>query len=202
MSDAPVNDAPASTAPLDDAPRPRARWRRIAEWTVLIAALVPFTMRFGPQVLAAVGGPAFGGLVGRAAPDFTVTTLAGERVSMAELKGRVVVVNFWATWCGPCRIEMPAFQRAYDRERARGLVVLGLSQDRDPQVPVSVFLAERGVSYPVAMSTIAIDRAFGGVNLLPTTVLIDRTGTVRHVVRGIFAEPALRLAVGRLLDEP
>jgi peroxiredoxin len=190
-----------SEHPAPERASPRPRWRRIAEWAVLVAALIPFTMRFGPQLLAAVGGPAFGGLVGRTAPDIAVTTLAGEPVSLAALRGKVVVVNFWAPWCGPCRLEMPAFQRAFERDSSRGLVVLGLSQDRDPQVPVSVFLAERGLSYPVAMSTLEIDRAFGGVNLLPTTILIDRRGTVRHVVRGYFAEPALRLAVGKLLDE-
>ena len=80
-------------------------------------------------------------------------------------------------------------------------MVLGLSTDRDGQVPVSVFLGERGISYPVALADVDAERAFGGVGLIPTTFLIDRRGVVRHVVRGFFAPPAFQLAVGRLLDE-
>src|SRR5262245_61380990 len=90
-----------------------ARWRRRLEWLLLMCALVPFVYRVGPQILAAVGGPAFGGLVGKPAPALEVTTLDGQRLSLASLRGSVVAVNFWATWCGPCLLEMPGFQKVY-----------------------------------------------------------------------------------------
>src|SRR5690606_16982844 len=106
----------------------------------------------------------------------------------------VVLVNFWATWCPPCRFEMPGFQRVYEEYADEGFVILGLSTDRGSRRAVRDFLSERGITYPVAMATAQSVRAFGAGNLLPTSYLLDRTGKVRYTVRGIYAEPALEQA--------
>ncbi len=163
-------------------------------WALLIGFLA---YRLSPQAGAALGFAS----MNQTAPDFRLTTLDGVPISRDELRGKVVLLNFWATWCPPCRIEMPGFQDVYDDHRARGFVVLGVSTDAVGRGPVLEFLREKGITYPVAMARGDVVNAYGGARVLPTSFLIDRQGRVRHEVRGYFAEDALRQAVGRLLDE-
>jgi thiol-disulfide isomerase/thioredoxin len=118
-----------------------------------------------------------------------------------ELAGKVVVVNFWATWCLPCRMEMPSLQALHERHPGGDLVVLGLSVDAGGAEPVRAFLAERGITYPVGRATSEHRRAFGGIPGIPSTFIVGRDGTVRHRVVGYFAPPALGAAVKRLLAE-
>lgn len=175
-------------------PRPRLRLEALA-WIALAAFL---GYRIWPQAAAA-----FGVASGNAAaPAFQLTTLDGTAVSSDSLRGQVVLVNFWATWCPPCRVEMPGFQNVYDRKRAAGFTIVGVSTDATGRAGVARFLADRGITYPVAMATGAVVRDFGGTGLLPTSFLIDRHGRIRHEVRGIFAAVALEQAVDRLLAEP
>lgn len=135
------------------------------------------------------------------APDFQLTTLTGEPVTRDSLRGKVVLLNFWATWCPPCRIEMPGFQSVYDDNVDRGFMVLGVSTDAVGRRPVLDFLRDKGITYPVAMANGRMVNDYGGARVLPTSFLIDREGRLRHEVRGYFAEVALRKAVSRLLDE-
>jgi peroxiredoxin len=134
-------------------------------------------------------------------PDFAFQTLDGARVDRDVLKGQVTIVNFWATWCPPCRVEIPALQDLHEEFAGEGLVVLGLSTDAGGPGAVTAFLEERGVTYPVAMADAATRNAFGGVTALPTTFILDRQGVIRHRVFGFFAPPAMRAAVRRLLEE-
>jgi len=163
-------------------------------WILLLGFLV---YRTAPQVKAAFGA----GAGDSVAPAFELRSLDGEALSLDRYRGQVVLVNFWATWCPPCRIEMPGFQRVYEDKAHEGFVVVGLSTDRGGDGVVREFLAQRGITFPVAMATGQIVRDFGGVQALPTSFLIDREGRIRHEVKGIFAEPALRMAVYQLLKE-
>jgi len=163
-------------------------------WALLVGFLA---WRLSPQAGAAFGVTS----MNQAAPEFRVTTLEGAPVTPDSLRGKVVLLNFWATWCPPCRVEMPGFQDVYDEHRGEGFVVLGVSTDRAGRDPVREFLRERGITYPVAMANGEIVNAYGGARVLPTSFLIDREGRIRHEVRGYFAEVALRQAVRRLLDE-
>lgn len=175
------------------APVPR-RWGERLVWIALAAFL---GLRIWPQ-LAAAAGTASSNAV---APEVALTTLDGTRVTTASLAGQVVLINFWATWCPPCRVEMPGFQRVYDRFRAKGFMVVGVSMDAGGSAGVRRFLADRNLTYPVAMATPETVRSFGGVRLLPTSYLIDREGRIRNEVSGMFASVALELAVRRLLAE-
>lgn len=166
--------------------------------TILWIAVLAFIgYRVWPQLGAAIG---VGG-TGLDAPDFELQTLDGEVISLSDLRGEVVLVNFWATWCPPCRAEMPGFQRVYEAKRDRGFTILGLSTDVGGRRAVDAFLAEHGITYPVAMAPSKVVRDFGGSNMLPTSYLIDRQGRIRHTVKGYFAEPALASAVEKLLAE-
>lgn len=163
-------------------------------WLLLLAFL---GYRIWPQVAAAFGAAS----ASTRAPDFELTALSGDSISLEALRGRVVLVNFWATWCPPCRIEMPGFQRVYERKRDEGFTIVGISTDALGSARVTAFLRERGITYPVAMANRTVARDFGGANTLPTSFLIDREGRIRHEVRGIFASVALSRAVDQLLAE-
>jgi len=174
------------------------RHSRALDIALVVAALAVVGWRAWPQVAAALGT----GGAHTAAPALAVRSLRGDTLSLAGLRGKVVLVNFWATWCPPCRAEMPGFQHVYEARKGSGLVVLGLATDDGSQVPVSVFLVEHGITYPVAMSTLETERLFGGVNAIPTTFVIDRAGRIRYQVRGMFARPTLERTVDHLLAEP
>jgi peroxiredoxin len=175
-------------------------WRTIQRfidvgfWVLLIGVL---GWRFGPQLLAATGT----GDTAIPAPAFEVTTFDGETVSLESLRGKVVLVNFWATWCPPCRQEMPSFERIWKERRDDGLIILGVSTDRIGADAVTEFVRDRGFTYPIAMAPGSMIRDYGGARALPSSFLIDRAGNIRHEVTGYFAEPALRAALNRLLDE-
>lgn len=113
-------------------------------------------------------------------PSFTVTDLDGKTISFADLKGKVVLVNYWATWCPPCRAEIPDLIKLQDKYRDT-LVVLGISEDEDatPQ-EVKAFAATQKMNYPVIMTTPALKKIFKGVSALPTTFVIDPEGRIRQ----------------------
>jgi len=190
------------TDPTGDPSAPGARpwWKALLTWgerALWAAALVFIAIRLGPQLGALTGiGPALG-----SAPEIRFATLDGREVVPEELRGKVVVVNFWATWCPPCRLEVPALQRLHEDLADQGVVVLGLSTDTGGEEAVRDYLEERGVTYAVGMAPAPLRRSFGGVSALPTTFILDRDGVIQHRVLGFFAPPAMRAAVRRLLGE-
>lgn len=177
------------------------RWlgRQASVANLLWIGLLAFVgYRIWPQIAAAAGVSS----ANVVAPAFAVTTLDGRTVSLESLRGQVVLVNFWATWCPPCRVEMPGFQQVYEARRDRGFTIVGVATDIGGSSTVRRFTAERGITYPIAMANGEVVRGFGNPNMLPTSFLIDRQGRIRHEVRGIFASVALSQAVDRLLAEP
>jgi len=125
------------------------------------------------------------GEIGSRLPDFSVKDLQGGVLSSADLRGKVVLVDFWATWCQPCKKEMPGYQKLLDRYGARGFVVIGFKFDtmRDMEDPVQ-FAKKLGVRYPLAVATEDVKQKFGGIEGLPTTMLFDRRGILRGKVVG------------------
>jgi len=185
-------------AERSDAARPPRRWLVWLERIVTVALLAFVLYRLGPQLGALAGvGPDLG-----RTPDYTVVTLDGDTLRSEDLLGQVVVLNFWATWCAPCRIEMPSLQSLQEDRGEDGVIVIALSTDVGSEAPIRAFVEERGFTFAVGRATNAHRSAFGGIAGIPTTYLIDRSGVVRHRVVGYFTAPALRVAVGRLIDEP
>lgn len=171
---------------------------RVLEVVAWVAVLALAVWRFGPQVSAAAG---WGRSEGTPAPPLSFFTMDGRAVELADLQGRVVLLNYWATWCPPCRAEMPGFQDVYEEKKDAGFIVIGVSTDDRPVAEVEAWLAERRITYPVVMATPQLGTAFGPITSLPTSLLIDKKGRVRYTVKGFFTEPALRAAVDRLLAE-
>jgi thiol-disulfide isomerase/thioredoxin len=123
------------------------------------------------------------------APQWKLTDLAGREVGAATLRGKVVVVDFWATWCGPCVGEMPGYVALQRKYAADGLVIVGLSVDQAGPAVVEKFAAEKGITYRLAMADDATVAAFGSFEAIPTTFLIDRDGNIRHQKTGAM-DPA------------
>jgi cytochrome c biogenesis protein CcmG/thiol:disulfide interchange protein DsbE len=180
---------------------PPSRWKRVFVWAerlVTAGLLVFVAVRLAPQLGALTGLAPEGPL----APSYALVTLDGDTIDSADLKGKVVVVNFWASWCIPCRLEMPSLEKLHERHAGDDLVVLGFDTDVVDDSAVRRFLDDRGVTYPVGRATTLQRSAFGGIPGIPTTFIVDRSGVIRHKVVGYFAPPALDAAVSRLLDEP
>ena len=124
-------------------------------------------------------------LKGRAAPGFTLVDTAGKRVSLSDYRGHPVIVNFWATWCGPCKLEMPWFQEFSQKYKNDGLVILGLSQDDGITGPEAASAAKRiGVTYPILLPDNGTAKAYGGVDYLPETFYVSGNGTVVEETAG------------------
>ncbi|MBL0940978.1 MAG: TlpA family protein disulfide reductase [Gemmatimonadaceae bacterium] len=134
-------------------------------------------------------------------PAFSVTTRDGRVLTQDSLRGRVVLINVWATWCPPCRAEMPALQQLATAYADEPFVLLGASVDRGPATAVDAFLHERAITYPNTIVDASQLAAFGGVRGYPTSFLLDKHGVVRHTVIGPVAPLTLRPAIRRLLAE-
>ena len=134
-------------------------------------------------VLAPVAGSSTTKLKGKAAPDFVLRTLDNANLRLSEHLGDVVVLNFWATWCGPCRQEMPLLDELYNKYRRAGLVLLSINLD-DAADRAAQMASALKITYPVLLDTRKdVSRAYE-VGTMPVTVLIDREGVVRYVSEG------------------
>jgi peroxiredoxin len=114
----------------------------------------------------------------RAAPPWTLRNLEGKPVKLSDFKGKVVLLNFWATWCPPCRAEIPELMSLQKQYAPQGLVVLGVSMDEGGVASVARFVKSKEINYPIVMGTAELAEAYGGVEVLPTTFVIDRTGRI------------------------
>jgi thiol-disulfide isomerase/thioredoxin len=140
------------------------------------------------------------GDVGSSLPEFSVRDLQGHPLSAADFRGKVVLVDFWATWCQPCKKEMPGYQKLLDRYGSRGFVVVGFKFDTmmDAEDPAQ-FAREIGVRYPLAVATNDVKQKFGGIEGLPTTMLYDRQGVLRTKVIGFEYTDNIESALKPLL---
>ncbi len=133
------------------------------------------------------------------APPFTLKDAEGKAVSLADYRGQVVVLDFWATWCDPCKMEIPWFVDIQRKDKARGLTVLGVSMDDDGWDAVKPFVRRLGVNYRILMGNDATANLYGGVDALPTTFLIDRAGRIAAIHVGLADRRDIEDGVEELL---
>ena len=140
------------------------------------------------------------GEIGSRLPDFSVKDLQGREISSADLRGKVVLIDFWATWCEPCKREMPGYQKLADRYGARGFVVIGFKFDTMADTEGAILFAQKiGVRYPLAVAADELKQKFGGIEGLPTTMLYDRQGILRKKVVGFEYTDAFEMDLKPLL---
>jgi thiol-disulfide isomerase/thioredoxin len=123
------------------------------------------------------------------APAWKLKDVNGRAISSEQFKGKVIVVDFWATWCGPCRTEIPGYIELQKKYRKAGLVIIGVACDQDKNASeiVKNFIRKNGVNYQIVMADDDVQAAFGGMDAIPTTFIIDRAGNIRD--RKVGAEP-------------
>jgi peroxiredoxin len=134
------------------------------------------------------------------APDFALPQLDGAQIALRDLRGQVVLINVWATWCPPCRAEMPAIQQAYATYRDRGFTVLAVNQREDASA-IAPFLEQYGLTFPVLLDRDGQASASYQANVLPSSFFVDRRGVIRAVYRGPLPSRVIAGTVEQLLDE-
>ena len=167
--------------------------------TLIVALLLAFgCARRAPEG----GGPAVpssAGEVGSKAPNFELMDLSGKKAQLSDFTGKVVILDFWATWCGPCRAEVPDLVRLQSKYRDKGLLVVGLSLDAEGASAVKPFAEEFNVNYPMLLANADTARRFGGIIGIPTTFVLDRQGRIVKKFMGRVEQKTFEEAVQPLL---
>ena len=136
--------------------------------------------------------------VGSPAPDFDVVTPDGERIRLSDLRGQGVLINFWATWCGPCRAEMPTLQAIYDQQKARGFTIVGINL-REPARPIQRFMQELGLTFPVALDPEgSVAARYQAINI-PASFFVDRDGIIRARYLGPMSRQVMDASLEAIL---
>jgi len=135
------------------------------------------------------------------APEFALKDANGKTERLEDYKGKVILLDFFATWCGPCKIEIPWFMEMERKNKDRGFAVLGVSMDDEGWDIVKPFLAELGVNYRVVIGNDSTAQLYGGVDALPTTFLIDRNGKIASVHIGLASKKVFEDGIEQLLQQ-
>jgi thiol-disulfide isomerase/thioredoxin len=162
---------------------------------VIAAAMLYFgfhaARRSGPMPVATKSSPA---------PDFTLESLDGKSMRLSDLRGKAVLLNFWATWCGPCKIETPWLVELQNQYGAQGLQVIGVAMDDSGKDDIAKFAKDMGVNYPVLLGKEAVGDAYGGVPALPESFFIGRDGKIVDKIIGLKGRSEIEDSIKRALD--
>ena len=136
------------------------------------------------------------------APDFTLPDLEGNSLTLSDFKGRVIILNFWATWCPPCRREIPDFVELYEKYKDENLLIIGVNLDRGDSRAVKQFSKNYKINYPVVLGNVNVTQDYGEIRAIPTTFIIDRKGNIKEKYVGYQPRATFEKAVKRLLEIP
>ena len=139
--------------------------------------------------------------IGSVAPDFSLKSVPeGKTVTLSSLRGKAVVVNFWATWCGPCKIEMPWLVDLQKKYGDKGLQIVGITKDDSDEATIAKFTKKMGVNYTILVGNQQVQDLYGGVGGLPTSFFLDRSGKVVHEIVGLDSESKFEDAIKKALN--
>ena len=168
---------------------------------VFVALVAAGMLYFGFHMARRSGAehaPSFLGY-GTPAPNFTLQTLDGKNLSLSDLRGKAVLVNFWATWCGPCKIETPWLVEMQNQYGSAGLQVVGVAMDDSGKEDIEKFAKDMGVNYPVLLGKEAVGDAYGGVPALPESFFVGRDGKIVDRIIGLKGRDEIEDAIKKAL---
>jgi thiol-disulfide isomerase/thioredoxin len=195
-ADAPTNFPTASSGNHVIPPPHRGR----NPLALVVAALVVAGMLYFGFHMARRSPSAPSAMKSAPAPDFTLESLDGKSMRLSDLRGKAVLLNFWATWCAPCKIEMPWFIQLQNEYGPQGLQVVGVAMDDSSKDDIAKFAKDMGVNYPVLLGKEAVGDAYGGVPALPETFFIGRDGKIMDKIIGLKGKAEIEDAIKKALD--
>ncbi len=136
------------------------------------------------------------------APDFTLPDLDGNSLTLSDFKRKVIILDFWTTWCPPCRREIPDFVELYEKYKDEGLLIIGVNLDRGDSRSVKQFSENYKINYPIVLGNFNVTQDYGGIRAIPTTFVIDRKGNIKEKYVGYQPRATFEEAVKRLLKIP
>jgi thiol-disulfide isomerase/thioredoxin len=167
---------------------------------VVVAFVVALMLYVGYHKARNPGGMPFRPLTASApAPDFSLESLDGKATRLSDFRGKAVLLNFWATWCGPCKIEMPWFVDFQNQYGSQGLQIVGVAMDDASKEDIAKFAKDMGVNYPVLIGKEAVGDEYGGVPALPETFLIARDGKIMDKIIGLRGKAEIEDAIKKAL---
>ena len=192
--------APETAAP-PDAPATVEPSRRNPLALVVVALIAAGMLYFGLHMARqSVSGHPIGLGYGTPAPDFTLQALDGKTVRLSEFKGKAVLVNFWATWCGPCKIETPWLVDFQNQYGGQGLQIVGVAMDDSGKDEIARFAKDMGMNYPVLLGKETVGEAYGGVPALPESFFVGRDGKIVDKIMGIEGKAQIETAIKKALN--
>lgn len=194
-----------SAAPEDEwnAPaRPPAQAAKRNPFALVVVALVAAAMLYFGFHMARRSGPTrpLGLAQNTPAPDFTLESLDGKSMRLSDFRGKAVLLNFWATWCGPCKIEMPWFVELQKEYGPEGFQIVGVAMDDSSKEDIAKFAQEMGVNYPVLLGKEAVGEAYGGVPALPESFFIGRDGKIVDKIIGLRGRAEIEDSIKKALN--
>jgi peroxiredoxin len=193
---------PASSQGIPPSPAlpPSSKGSRSPLVLVVVAFVVALMLYFGYHKARRPGGAGEHIAQSTVAPDFSLETLAGKTMHLSDLRGKAVLLNFWATWCGPCKIEMPWFVDLQKQYGAQGLQIVGVAMDDASKEDIGKFAKDMGVNYPILIGKESVGDQYGGVPALPESFLISRDGKIVDKIIGLRGKADIEEAIRKALD--
>jgi peroxiredoxin len=169
---------------------------------IVVAIVISIMLVFGIQKARhSSGAKGSGNLQGQPAPDFSLASLDGKTLKLSDYRGKAVLLNFWATWCEPCKIEMPWFVELQKKYGPQGLQVLGVAMDDASPKEIAEFAQKLGVNYPIVIGKEEIGTQYGGVQFLPSTFYITRDGKILDHVFGLVSRSEIESNIQKALAQ-
>jgi thiol-disulfide isomerase/thioredoxin len=167
---------------------------------LVVVALIAAGMLYFGMHMARRSGPTPRIAKSSPAPDFTLESLDGKNMRLSDLRGKAVLLNFWATWCGPCKIETPWLVELQNQYGSQGLQVIGVAMDDSGKEDIAKFAKDMGVNYPVLLGKEAVGDAYGGVPALPESFFIGRDGKIVDKIIGLKGKAEIEDSIKKALD--
>jgi peroxiredoxin len=168
---------------------------------IVVAIVISVMLVFGIQRVHHSKAVPPGKLQGQAAPDFTLMTPDGRTMKLSDFHGKAVLLNFWATWCEPCKVEMPWFVDLQKKYGAQGFQVLGVAMDDASPNAIASFAQKMGVNYPILVGKEEVGALYGGLDYLPSTFYISRDGKVIDHVFGLVSRSEIEANIEKTLSQ-